>query len=246
MKKYSGKICMRKKYVGTIKIQALAKDNIGECKMKILKSRLRVKRVILIIAFLVGIIITYKTSDNKVDIEKMQKEIAEKIVRFHVIANSDSDNDYQLKIKVKKAVVDYISPLLENSTDINETREILNNQREEIKKLAAEVIHNDGYDYEVSAKLTYSYFPTKAYGDIILPPGEYEAFEIEIGAARGTNWWCILYPPLCFTENIHGVVPDKSKKLLENVLDEDEYKVITNTYEDTTYRFKILEFFGFY
>lgn len=227
----------------TIQIQALANENIGEYKMKILKSRLRVKRVILIIAFMIGILITYRTSDNNINIEKMQKEIAEKIVRFHVIANSDSDEDYELKIKIKKAVVDYISPLLENAANIDETRKILNNEKEKIKELASLVVHNEGYNYDINAKLTYSYFPTKSYGDIILPPGEYEAFEIEIGDARGTNWWCILYPPLCFTENIHGVVPDKSKQLLKNVLDEDEYNVITNTYDKTTYGFKILEVF---
>lgn len=208
--------------------------------MKIFKSRLRVKRVVLIIALLVGLLITYKTGD-RIDIDKMQKEIAGKIVRFHVVANSDSDEDYELKLKVKKAVVEYITPLLAKAPNIDETRKILNEQKVQIKEIAYNTIHNEGYNYDIDAKLTYSYFPTKAYGDIVLPPGEYEAFEIEIGDAKGTNWWCIMYPPLCFVENVHGIVPDESKKLLKNVLDEEEYTMVTNGCEKTTYRFKILD-----
>lgn len=214
--------------------------------MKVVKSRLRVKRLVMILALLTGIFITYATSDNNVNIEELQKDIAEKIVRFHVVANSDSDEDQALKIKVKRAVVEYITPLLSDIADIKETREILNREKNQIKTLAKAVINKEGFNYDVTAKLTYAYFPTKAYGDVILPPGEYEAFEIEIGDARGTNWWCILYPPLCLVGDVDGIVPDKSKQMLENILDEDEYRVITKSCEKTEYRFKILEIFGFY
>lgn len=211
-----------------------------------IKSRLRIRRITLFMALALGVIFTYCTSDGNKDISEMQEDIADKIIRFHVLANSDSDADQALKLKVKENVVDYITPLLENSSDINETREILRRIRPEIINIAENIIKQEGYEYEVTAKLTYCYFPTKAYGDIVLPPGEYEAFEIEIGEARGKNWWCILYPPLCFVDVTHGIVPDTSKQMLKNILDEDEYKAITNVEDNAGYRFKVLEWFGFY
>ena len=215
-------------------------------KYKKLKSKLRIRRITLLMALLLGIILTYCTSDENKDISELQKDIAGKIIRFHVLANSDSDEDQALKLKVKENVVKYITPLLENSEDINETREILSKIRQEIINIAEETIKNEGYEYDVTAKITYCYFPTKAYGDIVLPPGEYEAFEIEIGEARGKNWWCILYPPLCFVDVTHGVVPDSSKQMLKNVLDEDEYEAVTNVEDNVGYRFKVLEWLGFY
>lgn len=215
-------------------------------KYKKLKSKLRIRRITLLMALLLGIILTYCTSDENKDISELQKDIAGKIIRFHVLANSDSDEDQALKLKVKENVVKYITPLLENSEDINETREILSKIRQEIINIAEETIKNEGYEYDVTAKNTYCYFPTKAYGDIVLPPGEYEAFEIEIGEARGKNWWCILYPPLCFVDVTHGVVPDSSKQMLKNILDEDEYEAVTNVEDNVGYRFKVLEWLGFY
>ncbi|MDE6210234.1 MAG: stage II sporulation protein R [Lachnospiraceae bacterium] len=215
-------------------------------KYKKLKSKLRIRRITLLMALLLGVILTYCTSDENKDISELQKDIAGKIIRFHVLANSDSDEDQALKLKVKENVVRYITPLLENSEDINETREILSKIRQEIINIAEETIKNEGYEYDVTAKITYCYFPTKAYGDIVLPPGEYEAFEIEIGEARGKNWWCILYPPLCFVDVTHGVVPDSSKQMLKNILDEDEYEAVTNVEDNVGYRFKVLEWLGFY
>ena len=215
-------------------------------KYKKLKSKLRIRRITLLMALLLGVILTYCTSDENKDISELQKDIAGKIIRFHVLANSDSDEDQALKLKVKENVVKYITPLLENSEDINETREILSKIRQEIINIAEETIKNEGYEYDVTAKITYCYFPTKAYGDVVLPPGEYEAFEIEIGEARGKNWWCILYPPLCFVDVTHGVVPDSSKQMLKNILDEDEYEAVTNVEDNVGYRFKVLEWLGFY
>ena len=215
-------------------------------KYKKIKSKLRIRRITLLMALLLGVILTYCTSDENKDISELQKDIAGKIIRFHVLANSDSDEDQALKLKVKENVVKYITPLLENSEDINETREILSKIRQEIINIAEETIKNEGYEYDVTAKITYCYFPTKSYGDIVLPPGEYEAFEIEIGEARGKNWWCILYPPLCFVDVTHGVVPDSSKQMLKNILDEDEYEAVTNVEDNVGYRFKVLEWLGFY
>lgn len=207
--------------------------------------KLKKKRVAAILAIFIGLIITSFTSESDSNIDELQESIAEKIIRFHVLANSDDVKDQELKLMVKENVVEYITPFLENSQSTEESREILISLTDEIIKIAEKTIETEGYDYSVTAGLKDTYFPTKAYGDIVLPPGMYEAYEIEIGESKGANWWCILYPPLCFVDVTYGVVPDSSKEMLQNILDEDEYEVVSNAkspqYE---YKWKILEFFG--
>ena len=95
-------------------------------------------------------------------------------------------------------------------------------------------------NYDVAVYFENSYFPMKSYGDVTFPPGEYEAFRIDIGAHDGKNWWCVLYPPLCFVDTSYGVLPDTSKDTLKNILTEDEYNAITNTRVE--YRCKYLTF----
>ena len=92
-----------------------------------------------------------------------------------------------------------------------------------------EVIRREGYAYPVTAGLTTAYFPEKTYGDCTFPPGEYEALQIKIGEAEGHNWWCVLYPSLCFVDDTHGVVTEEKKEELKNVLTEEEYDTITDT-----------------
>ena len=95
-------------------------------------------------------------------------------------------------------------------------------------------------NYDVAVYFENSYFPMKSYGDVTFPPGEYEAFRIDIGDHDGKNWWCVLYPPLCFVDTSYGVLPDTSKDTLKNILTEDEYNAITNTRVE--YRCKYLTF----
>lgn len=195
---------------------------------------------ILMIAAAIGLVSTFALSNNT-SAEELQKDIAKKVLRFHVIANSDSDEDQQLKLKVKDSVVEYLSPYLCQSVSIDESKQIINEHYDEIMALCQRVIQENGYSYEVTASITDCYFPVKAYGDITLPCGNYEAFRIEIGKSGGKNWWCILYPPLCFVDVSYGIVPDDSKIMLKNILDEDEYNLITES-SDTTFRFKYLSF----
>lgn len=176
----------------------------------------------------------------------IQQDIAEKIIRFHVIANSDSTEDQNLKIKVKDAVLTYVSPLLSNSEDINETRSILTSNTDNIIAVAKNVIAENGYSYDVTANLTTDYFPTKTYGDVTFPPGDYEAYKIEIGDHEGKNWWCVMYPPLCFIDASHGVLPDSSKETLKNMLTEEEYESLTIDNTHFVFRFKYLTFLNKY
>ena len=171
----------------------------------------------------------------------IQADIAKKILRFHVIANSDSEEDQSLKLKVKDAVVEYLKPLLSDTMTLDESESVVNAHLSDILDLASAVISENGYEYSVSGEITECYFPVKSYGDIVLPAGNYTAFRITIGNADGKNWWCILYPPLCFVDASYGIVPDDSKSLLKNVLDEDEYISITEAVDNgaVEIRFKL-------
>lgn len=181
-------------------------------------------------------------SSIKINIDEclVQVGIASNIIRFHVRANSDTDTDQQLKIKVKNEVVSYIQPFLENSPSIDTSREILSQHIEDIKDTALDTIHKEGFNYNVNVYFEQSYFPMKTYADVTFPPGEYEAFRIDIGEANGKNWWCVLYPPLCFVDSVYGELPESSKEELKNVLTDDEYNAITDV--QYKYKFKYLKF----
>lgn len=192
------------------------------------------------IVVIVTLMLTGYRSTALYDTAKLQAGIAEGIIRFHVRANSDSYEDQQLKLLVKDRVVTYLEPLLAASGSTQESREILENNTDEIRELALQTLQEEGSSYDVSVYFENSYFPMKSYGDITFPPGEYEAFRIDIGESEGKNWWCVLYPPLCFVDTSYGVLPDESKETLKNILTDDEYNAITNTrYE---YRFKYFTF----
>lgn len=199
------------------------------------------KTILAILACIAGFICTYYFSEEP-KIDEIQKEIAEKVLRFHVLANSDSEEDQELKLEVKKAVVDYLDSYLnqENLT-LEETKTIVEMKKDEIIQIAEQVIRENGYDYSINAELTKDYFPIKTYGDVTLPAGEYEAFRMNIGEAEGKNWWCILYPPLCFVDASYGYLPEDSKKMLKNVLDEECFQAVAkgNTEGKVEVRFKL-------
>lgn len=185
------------------------------------------KTGLIIFALIIGLACTYFLGD-KPKAGEIQKEIAQKVLRFHVLANSDSEEDQELKLKVKEAIVNYLDIYLnDRELTLEETKSIVEEQKENIIQLAEDVINENGYNYSVTAELTTDYFPVKSYGDVTLPAGEYEAFRIEIGGAEGKNWWCILYPPLCFVDASYGYVPEESKTMLADVLDEECYRAVT-------------------
>mgnify|MGYP000718771454 CR=1 FL=1 len=148
------------------------------------------KLAIIAAAVLIGTAGTYILNENTVerDTVEIQQEIAQKILRFHVLANSDSEEDQALKLKVKEGVTGYLDQYLnEDGMTLDETKEIVEDKKEDVIVLAQEIIRENGYDYSVTAELTTDYFPVKSYGDVTLPAGEYEAFRIKIGEAEGKN-----------------------------------------------------------
>lgn len=183
----------------------------------------------------------YKGTDEY----KTQREIAEQIIRFHVRANSDSEEDQKLKLAVKDAVVLFLKDELSGANDLDEARNILYDDIDRIEEIARGVIGDMGYEYNVNVYFERAYFPMKVYGDMSFPPGEYEAFRVDIGGAEGKNWWCVLFPPLCFVDSSYSVVPDDTKEQFRNVLSEEAYDAITlRDLDEDNYRirFKFLKF----
>ena len=133
-------------------------------------------------------------------------EISERIdknslIRIHVLANSNSEADQQLKLQVKDDVVRYLQPMLEQSGSIEESRQIIQNHLPQIEQTARRTLRQHNSDYNVTLQYGHFDFPVKYYGSFSLPSGKYEALRILIGEGQGRNWWCVLFPPLCFTDN---------------------------------------------
>lgn len=173
---------------------------------------------------------------------QLQKGIASNIIRFHVRAESDSKEDQWLKLQVKEAVLAYISPVLSKSQSVDESRQLLYNESENIRNVAAATLRSLGDESDVNVYFENCYFPMKTYGDMTFPPGEYEALRVDIGEAQGKNWWCVLYPPLCFVDAVYGEVPEESKEELKGVLTEEEYSMVSG--ENVKFRFKYLKIFN--
>ena len=150
--------------------------------------------------------------------------IKDKVLRLHVIANSDSEEDQALKLKVRDQVLATLKPLLENAEDRSSSEAIVRAHLSEVEAAARETAWQEKPGENVHAELTNTRFPEKTYGDCTFPAGNYDALRITIGEAKGKNWWCVLFPSLCFVDTVHGVVPEESKELLKNVLTEEEYE----------------------
>lgn len=203
-------------------------------KMSIQKERKTVykqwfqrEKYFLLSALTIGFLITLSISSITKGYSKtIQSGLSEHVIRFHVVANSDAPEDQALKNQVRDAVLEEMKPLLEQSESIEETRGLLKNALPTIEEIAREVLASYQKDEEVQVTLGPSLFPTKRYGDVVLPSGEYEAVKIEIGEAIGQNWWCVMFPPLCFVDITHGVIPEASKEQLQNVLTAEEYQLV--------------------
>ena len=198
-----------------------------------------------IMVFSAVIFFTYSGQQRR-SAAQLQQDIAGEIIRFHVRANSDTDEDQQLKLLVKAELVEYMGELLADADNRGEAEKILTDNIENIENIAKGVIKEHKKEYNVKAYFEDSYFPVKTYGDMTFPQGVYEAFRVDIGEAEGRNWWCVLYPSLCFADITHGTVSDEAKKDLEAVLDEDELELLYENQDGTkreyVYEFKIFTF----
>ncbi|MEF9935149.1 MAG: stage II sporulation protein R [Clostridium sp.] len=167
-----------------------------------------------------------------------QNEFKNKVVRFHVLANSDSNVDQAVKLKVKDEVIKYVQPLLKESKSIEQSKDILNSNKDKIIAIANKELSDNGQTYTASAKLSKFDFPVKSYGDIVFPSGEYEAFRIVLGNGEGKNWWCVMFPPLCFIDVKNAVADKEMQSELSKVLTDEELEKVNAKKENTNVKFK--------
>ncbi len=157
---------------------------------------------------------------------EIQQGIAGEVFRLHVIANSDTEKDQELKLKVKTRIVEYLKEILGEDAGLEETKEAVLTHLTEIEQEAENIIEEQGFDYPVEVVVEKTYFPEKTYGDCTFPAGEYEALKVKIGSAKGQNWWCVLYPSLCFLDDTYGIVTEEKKEDLKEVLTAEEFQEI--------------------
>ena len=158
--------------------------------------------------------------------EAMAARIAPEILRFHVLANSDSDEDQQLKLRVRTLLLDSIYEKLGENASLDDTKEYVLANKDSLEQEAEDYMKAEGYDYPAHMEVTECYFPSKTYGDMVFPCGTYDAVRVEIGKGKGHNWWCVLYPPLCFVDSTYAVVPDSSREILRESLDAADYQAL--------------------
>ena len=187
--------------------------------------------VILAVSFVIGLFPVHGES-----------EIYDTVVRLHVLANSDSEEDQELKLKVRDRIIEIVSSAVEGCSSQDEAVEAINLRIEEIKKAAGEVIASEGYDYSVNVELGEEYYPTKSYESCAFPEGNYTSLRVMIGASEGQNWWCCLFPPLCLSAASDDAKSTNEEAFIAVGLSADQYKLITET-DQPKYkvRFKILE-----
>lgn len=172
----------------------------------------------------------------------ISNDLENSIFRLHVIANSDSKEDQDLKYIVRDNLIAYMNELSINATNKEEAIEIAKEHTDEFYNIAKKTITDNGYNYDVTVEIGNFDFPTKHYGDISIPAGYYDALRVKIGEAQGQNWWCVMFPPLCFVNVTSGIVPDESKELLESELNEEEYDIISNKdSSEIKFKFKLIE-----
>lgn len=177
------------------------------------------------IAVLSAVLLTGVLMERRV--QSLQKSMAQEVFRFHVLANSDSKEDQAVKMKVKENIITYLKKQMPETANVEQTKEWIKVHLNEIENVSRMTLHVAKSNCNVVAEVTQSYFPDKTYGDITFPKGNYEALRVKIGNAEGQNWWCVLYPNLCFIDAVHAVVPEEGKNELKNVLEEEEYEMVT-------------------
>jgi stage II sporulation protein R len=184
----------------------------------------------------------------------------EDFIRFHVIANSDSEEDQELKLKVRDRLIEEINEGLirkavisadvsdeKASLDIDASREYITENISEIESAAQEIIAEEGYDYTVKAEFGVSWIPEKTYGSVTFPAGNYEALRILIGEAKGKNWWCVLYPPLCLIDSDETYMKQSETEMMQDIVMSERYRELTEAAESGRpakmlhLRFKTLE-----
>ncbi len=161
------------------------------------------------------------------------RDIESRLLRFHIIANSDSREDQQLKMLVRDGVTEYTDQLFRQCASKEQAERITADNLDNINSKAQQIVYSRGYDYKTEACLTKMHFDTRVYDDFTLPAGEYDALRITIGRGEGHNWWCVLYPGICVSS---------AEKNIGSALSDGETDMVTNS-DRYVIRFRLVEWF---
>lgn len=176
---------------------------------------------------------------------KLAGRLRKQVLRFHVIADSNQKTDQDLKLEVRSFLLDRISQGLAEESGSSRSKEstasYVRLHKNELEQDANEFIRNNGFSYEAEIEVGVSHFPTKTYGDMLFPAGDYDAVRVVLGKGKGRNWWCVLYPSLCLTDSSAKTVPESSKKELAEHMAPDDYETIFNEPPKVEIRFRLLE-----
>ncbi|MDD6022370.1 MAG: stage II sporulation protein R [Acutalibacteraceae bacterium] len=185
-------------------------------------------------AVLLGLIISILISSTA-SFQKKCGEVRQSVLRLHVIANSDSQEDQELKLKVRDAVLETGSSLFSGSADARNAEEKAIGETEKLEEAAIRTLRENGCGDDVKIEVGQSWFPTRTYGDVTLPAGKYEAVRVIIGSGKGHNWWCVMFPPMCLPAA-------EEKKELDDVLSKDAAELVRSD-PKFEIRFKIVEWY---
>lgn len=172
--------------------------------------------------------------------DNVQGDLQENLIRLHIIADSDSDADQNVKLKVRDAVLQSVGDRMSACSEEECKAEIIENL-DEVEKIADEVLRENGFNYTSHAEYGKFYFPEKKYKSMTLPAGEYYGVRVVLGSGEGHNWWCVMYPPLCFKEGEEVTLSRESEKILREKLDKDTYEIITQKNNEVVVKFKIVQ-----
>ena len=168
-----------------------------------------------------------------------QQELADKVVRLHILANSDSEADQALKLRVRDAVLTRAEELLQTSGRRSDAEDVLREHLAELTELAGAVVAAGGYDYPVTAELANTPFPTREYETFSLPAGMYLALRVIIGEGGGRNWWCVVFPPLCVQSTT-----DLAQTAMAAGMTDEDVKLISGAEDGYVLKFKSMELWG--
>jgi len=203
--------------------------------MKILRNRLFYFFTVFMLSLSMTSVIMYFLKQREIE-----NSICSKVVRFHVRAESNSEEDQRIKLKVRDDVIEVSEKLLFNCENREESLKILSENMELIEKTAQKSVYENGGKESVRAEIRKEIFPLKKYGSLSFPAGEYTALVVEIGSGKGRNWWCVMFPKLCYIDECVVTENENAQNELSLILAEDEYNAVTGN-QKVKVGFKIVE-----
>ena len=191
---------------------------------------MKYKKLILILSIFI-LTVTYIAHPMLKDHMESKEAYKDEIIRFHIRANSDKVEDQELKLKIRDEILKAMNVKFKDTVDLDASREIIVANMDEMKTITEDVIQREGEDYSVEITLGQDNFPTRKYGNLVFPAGDYETLLITLGEGSGQNWWCVMFPPLCFVDITHSVAYNLENELAPITQEAPKLKLKSKIYD---------------